>query len=301
MKNNQKRLTCLQVKAMDIVEYLKASGYEPQKIKGQDYWYLSPLRKEKKASFKVNRRLNRWYDHGIGKGGNLVDFAVEYYSCSINELLQRLECNFSFHQPNALSTDTGKISGEPVIQILKTKPIHSPALLQYIKSRNIPIILADKYCREIDYKLNDKIYYSIGFLNDAGGYEMRNAFCKNSGAPKAVTTIKNGAKKIAVFEGFFDFLSFVFLLQNYSETEWDFCILNSLSFFEKSRSFLEQYEAIHLFLDNDVAGQNCSRSVTDLNKKYIDESSFYAGYKDLNEWIVTMGKLPKSFLKERPP
>jgi len=31
------------------------------------YWYLSPLREEKEASFKVNRKKNVWYDHGIGK------------------------------------------------------------------------------------------------------------------------------------------------------------------------------------------------------------------------------------------
>jgi hypothetical protein len=27
-------------------------GYEPHKIKGNNYWYLSPLREEKEASLK---------------------------------------------------------------------------------------------------------------------------------------------------------------------------------------------------------------------------------------------------------
>jgi hypothetical protein len=95
-ENNQTRLTCQQVKAMDMVDFLKASGYEPQKIKGLDYWYLSPLRQEKTASFKVNLKLNRWYDHGIGKGANLVDFAVRYDDCSVKELLMK---SFASNQP----------------------------------------------------------------------------------------------------------------------------------------------------------------------------------------------------------
>ena len=32
------------------------------------YWYLSPLRKEVTPSFKVNDRLNEWYDFGEATG-----------------------------------------------------------------------------------------------------------------------------------------------------------------------------------------------------------------------------------------
>jgi len=64
----------LEAKQIDLVDYLAALGHRPQKIRNKDYWYHSPLRDEKTASFKVNRSLNVWYDHGIGKGGNLIDF-----------------------------------------------------------------------------------------------------------------------------------------------------------------------------------------------------------------------------------
>ena len=60
-------------------------------MKGNDYWYLSPLRNEKSPSFKVNRTKNLWYDHGIGKGGTLVDFGILYYRCSVKEFLAKLE------------------------------------------------------------------------------------------------------------------------------------------------------------------------------------------------------------------
>src|SRR3954463_16486244 len=80
-----------EARQMDIVEYLEKLGYQPEKIRNNDYWYLSPLRNEKTASFKVNRKLNAWYDHGIGKGGNIIDFGILYHRCTVSELLQRLQ------------------------------------------------------------------------------------------------------------------------------------------------------------------------------------------------------------------
>jgi hypothetical protein len=43
-------------------------GFEPKTIRRNDYWYLSPLRNEKTPSFRITRKLNVWYDHGMGKG-----------------------------------------------------------------------------------------------------------------------------------------------------------------------------------------------------------------------------------------
>lgn len=64
-----------------------------------DYWYLSPLRDEKDTSFKVNTKLNVWYDHGLGLGGSLLDLAELYHNCSQSEFVKKINENFSFHQP----------------------------------------------------------------------------------------------------------------------------------------------------------------------------------------------------------
>ncbi|MEO6730737.1 MAG: toprim domain-containing protein [Ferruginibacter sp.] len=288
MKSSKQWLDCAQLRDMDLVSYLADAGHEPTKIRNQDYWYLSPLRQEKTASFKVNRRLNRWYDHGVGKGGNLIDFAILYHSCTITELLQSLQGYYPLHAPS-FQQNKPIIHDNPV-EVLGEYTISSFALISYLEERRIPYLIAARYCREIRYKLNGKIYYSMGFKNDGSGYELRNQFYKNSSCPKGMTTIRNGAAKVAVFEGFFDFLSFVSLTERQPAFTWDFCILNSLSFFERARPFLEEYESIHLFLDNDTAGQNCSSYAMALDTKYQDESSLYKNYKDLNEWVVNMGK-----------
>ena len=87
------KLNCEQAKRLDLVEYLAFLGHQPQKIRNEDYWYLSPLRMEKPPSFRVNRQLNVWYDHGIGKGGNLIDFGVLYFNCSVKYFLDTLQSN----------------------------------------------------------------------------------------------------------------------------------------------------------------------------------------------------------------
>lgn len=292
MKNYQIENGYKKIIDQNLVEYLASLGFHPTKIKQHDYWYLSPLRNEKTPSFKVNNKHNIWYDFGLGKGGNLVDFVTRFKSCTVGDFFKSFEnisSTFNNH-PNQDNSSNFKEAG--AIQITSIKPLHTLALLTYLKSRNIPITVADKYCVEIGYKVDSKNFYSIGFKNDLGGYELRNPYFKNCISPKFITTIKNGAEKLAVFEGFFDFLSFIYLLPDPLNIAFDFCILNSLSFFEKTIDFLSSYETIHLFLDNDDAGHKCSSELLQTDNKFIDESDLYKDYKDINEWVKYMGKTP---------
>ena len=79
-------MTIQQAKEIDMVDYLSTIGHQPIKIKEPNYWYKSPLRDEKSPSFKVNRSLNRWFDFGDGKYGNLIDFGILYHKCSVSDL-----------------------------------------------------------------------------------------------------------------------------------------------------------------------------------------------------------------------
>ena len=56
---------------------------------------------------------------------------------------------------------------------------------------------------------------------------------------------------------------------------------------------MERHDAIHLYLDRDTAGQNCTRYALSLNQKYQDRGSLYAPYKDVNEWMMHIGKALK--------
>ncbi|MEJ7676298.1 MAG: hypothetical protein WKG06_00130 [Segetibacter sp.] len=62
---------------------------------------------------------------------------------------------------------------------------------------------------------------------------------------------------------------------------------------------MENYDVIRLYLDRDSTGQNCSRYALSLSNKYHDESSLYQPYKDVNEWLIKIGKLQKKNLKQK--
>jgi len=298
MEFNKHGLSLSETKEMDMVDYLSGLGYEPLKIRNNDYWYLSPLREEKIPSFKINRHLNRWYDHGLGKGGNLIDFGIEYHHCSVGKLLDKLNGNFSFQKPIVHHSEISN-EPDPKIKVLRNFALNSHALLRYLEQRCIPVVIAEKYCREIQYGLNGKTYYGIGFKNDSGGFEIRNPYFKGSSSPKDITTFKNGSDEAVVFEGFTDFLSFKALHKNLPENSQDFVVLNSVSFFERARPFMEQHQAIRLYLDRDTTGQNCSQRALSMSNKYIDESKLYKNHKDLNDWMVSFDKSQKKQLGQK--
>lgn len=298
MNFSSNRIRAKEAKAIDMVYYLSTLGFEPCKIRNNDYWYLSPLRKEQEASFKINRRLNCWYDHGIGKGGTIIDFGVLYFNCSIGDFLQKLSGNFSLQQPTIQQPECTN-EPEHKIKILKETTLTSPVLLRYLEHRRIPVEIAQHYCVEIRYTLNKKNYYGIGFKNDLGGFEIRNSYFKTSSSPKGITTYSNDKNEVIVFEGFMDFLSFQAMNKNLPENSQDFVILNSLSFFERARPFIENHESIRLYFDRDESGLSYTSRALSLSTKYKDESSLYQNYKDLNDWAINFGKAMKKYSEEK--
>lgn len=271
----------------DMVNFLYELGFQPAKIRGNDYWYSSPLRNERTASFKVNRSLNKWFDHGIGKGGNLIDFGILFYNCSVGELLQKTGSDFALHKPNYDQSVQTHKEQENKIQIVDVKPLISTPLFQYLSQRKIPSKIAGVFCKEVVYEMGGKQYYAIGFENNSGGYELRNAFVKLSSSPKDFSLIDKGSKDICVFEGFFDMLSYKALHNNQKSQQQSFLVLNSLSFFEKARSVLETHEQVKLYLDRDQAGIEKARYALSISDKYQDHSSLYQNDKDFNNWLVS--------------
>ena len=295
-----------EVKEIDIVEYLEKLGYQPQKIRNNDYWYLSPVREEKEPSFKVNRQLNVWYDHGLGKGGSLIGFGILYYNCSFKNVLEKLSTSLFFHpqtgtvqQPQA-NLQKAAEALEPKIKVIAAKRLTNPALCRYLTARKIPFEIAKQYCREVDFELYRKRYLAIGFENKSGEFELRNEHFKGNTSPKDVTQISTlEAKEIAVFEGFFSFLSYQALQQKNTFPLTNFLVLNSLSFFEKSRELMEKNEKVYLYLDRDEAGKKNTLSALKWDLKYTDKSDLYKNHKDLNDYLVRQNQQHRQKFKLR--
>ena len=176
---NTENFSIEDVKRIDMVEYLEKLGYKPEKIKNNDYWYLSPLREEKTASFKVNRRINRWFDFGIGEGGSIIDFGIKYFNTTVSKFLKSFKNNHfghlklavSFHRKNLTSSE--RKDDKSKILIVDVRPLSSPELLAYLSRRFINLEVAKKQCCEVDFQLYNKQHTAIGFKNDSGGFELR--------------------------------------------------------------------------------------------------------------------------------
>lgn len=300
-------MNCEEANQIDLVDYLNKLGIQPQKIRGNNYWYLSPFRDEKGPSFKVERNKNVWYDFGIGKGGRLIDFAMQFYRCNVVESLQKI---FPFHQQqnnqNSYVRPTVHLHENSLVNhmdaretsikiIAANRPISDPFLCRYLKQRRIEKNIADIYCDEVHFTnaSKEKIYRAIGFKNNAGGYELRNEYFKGSSSPKYISYLDNNAASISVFEGFFDFMSYQSMHQNQEHSLTNFLVLNSLSFFERSLLLMEKHQNVHLYLDHDDAGRKCTSLALRRSLRFSDESKLYNGYKDLNEWMMNFGKLLK--------
>ena len=284
-----------QIKKIKLQEFLATIDCKPVKQYGVNLMYLSPLRTEKHASFKVNTELNLWYDFGIGRGGNIIDLAeLLYNSSDVSYLIRQIERN----APSGVSVSLPKAkpnTPQNSFENIQVLSITHPVLIKYLGERCIDIEIARTVCKELHFDTRGKHYFGIGFPNIAGGYEIRNPFFKGGITPKDISLFHNEESKQScfVFEGFIDFLSFMMLRRKENDglKRQDYLVLNSVSNIQKALEPLSHYENVQCFLDNDEAGRNAYlRLSKEFGNLVTDASTLYSGFKDLNEYLCVESK-----------
>ena len=266
--------------------------------------YLSPLRTGKHASFKVNTKINQWYDFGIGRGGNIIALAeLLYNSSDVSYLIRKIERN----APSCVSISQPTVKPnmpQNSFENLQILPINHPALIKYLGERYIDIEIAKTVCKELHFDTKGKHYFGIGFPNIAGGYEIRNPFFIGCIAPKDISHFyAEEPKKICfLFEGLMDFLSFMTLRRKENDRlkRQDYLVLNSVSNIQKTLEPLSHYENIQCFLDNDEAGRKAYQTLLmGLEVSVTDSSGLYADCKDLNEFLCRQNSLLQKPVREQ--
>lgn len=282
----KEKITLEKARNISIELVLQKMNYTPSKIIGIDIWYSSPLHDEKTPSFKVNTKINRWYDHGLQKGGNVIDFVSIKFNYSISEVLKYLEdysdtSIFSFQKQKNIAYNF--IQAESKVSIIKVIEIQHFALKQYLENRKIYHYENEPNLKEVHYEVNGKKYFGIGFKNRSNGFEIRSKYAKVCIVKKDISLVVKGYKnKLRIFEGFMDFLSFI----NTYKSDSDFLILNSIALINRCDEILSNYEEIELYFDNDAAGNLYTKSTQEKFKNVKNCSAFYKDFKDLNEWLV---------------
>ena len=128
--------------------------------------------------------MGKWYDHGLGTGGNIIDLALLLYPESdLQSVLSRFN-QFGQFKRSSLPVTTLSIETE-----FKPKSYQITAIIElgnnanlnaYLSSRGINT-QSNKLLKEVYYCLKTnkgtiKDYYAIGWQNEAGGWEIRNKF-----------------------------------------------------------------------------------------------------------------------------
>lgn len=275
-------------KQIPIELVLQKMNYTPSKTNGFDVWFISPFRDEKTPSFKVNTKINRWYDHGLQIGGNIIDFIAIKFNYTIPEVLKFLE-NYSdesiFSFQKQKNCESKFIESSTEIKIIKVIEIQHFALKQYLENRKIYHYENESNLKEVHYEINGKKYFALGFKNRSYCYQLRSKYTKINIGKKDITLIKlvKGYKnKLRIFEGFFDYLSFI----NKFKSDSDFLILNSVALTIRCDEILSNYDEIELYFDNDSAGDLYTKSTLEKFRNAKDCRAFYKDFKDLNEWLV---------------
>lgn len=260
---------------------LESFNIFPVKENGRTAFYFAIDRCETVPSLSVDYVKNKAFDFGTGRSFDVISIVQLIKKCSVSDALRYLQSFTGIDEYILISNEPEKGKN---YKILNVGEIRHPALIQYLNSRKI--LPKNEFIKEIHYEINSKRYFGVGFFNDSGGLEIRNKYSKICLGNKDITLITNDQKHyqdVVVFEGFFDFLTYMTINTLLQETS-DFLILNSTAMLFKVENKLKDYNRISLFLDNDANGKRVKDMMRSKYSNIEDCSLLYLNYKDLNEW-----------------
>lgn len=272
-----------------IAKVADALGLRPGNIRDM---FFSPMRDESEASLHIDRSKNLWHDHGSGMGGTVAQLVMLARHCGKREAYNFLRSLDPSVAPEHMPQE------KKPREVKSVRGINCYMLQKYIADRKIPLNLAQVYCKQLTIHSTEKgmNYTWLGFPNNNGGWAMAHPRGWKSCTCSDITTINTDGKitsvpssnKVAVFEGFWDFLSWQ-VMQCSTKPSCDIVVLNSVNNIEKAKEYIGAHDRVGAFLDLDEAGRKCHGRVCEMMSakggEILDMSELYKGHKDLNEFL----------------
>jgi hypothetical protein len=271
------------IEILDLVEKLKIKT----KKTGSRIFIKSFNRDEKNFSVLLNKDSNLFYDFGDKTHGDVIQLYQNFKKVSFFEALKDLTKIYNISNNfnnNLIKKD--KMKNKKSI-LLRSKILQDDNLINYLKKRCINIEVARIFCDELHFKKDTNIYKVIGFKNDSSGYECRSIGKKFSYSNKDITTLfkDDYFKKLNIFEGFIDFLSFLTHFQ-IEQTKGTTLVLNSLSMFDKLASEALYYNMLNNFLDNDLPAIKYNNYLNNIHPKVVNyNKKIFKNNKDFNDFL----------------
>lgn len=185
----------------------------------------SPFRDERTPSFHILAGGYGWVDFGDGTKGGVIDLVMRLEHCDRTFAVRRLA---EMRNGGRLFVPSGQQASRlaclraPALKVVSFSYVSDCTLLRYASGRGISEDVLRMYCREVAVRTgrSGSVRSYIGFPNNGDGHVLRSAVsgpggkrCTNSAptylAPDGIITAEPADCAVAVFEGFFDFLSFI--------------------------------------------------------------------------------------------
>lgn len=286
------------IDAKDIREQVSLAGllgrlgYQPQRSSGQEQLYISMLRdSDTDPSFAVNDQLGVWFDHGEGRGGNIIDFAIAYWpNLSFKEVLAKIvdvsslplvqrqtADDFSSKRRHALRV--------PHYHVQDVKELgNNPAITEYLKQRGV-WEMAQGRLKEVYYYVEDekkrrKNFFAAGWQNEVGAWEVRNKYFKGCLGHKGLTIVPGNTEKLSLFEGYINYLSW---LTEHPKATDTILVLNSLALLNAGIKTARDFSLVDTYFDRDRSGEKASKTFNAAIPQSVDRSDVYKGYNDYND------------------
>lgn len=284
---------------VSLLGLLRNLGFTPQKVSGGEHFFLSMLREEYTASLCVNDELGVWFDHG-GPGvsgirsGSVIDFGLAYwYPSGFPEVLHKIVEYGQVEIDGSVDMNSQRVPASrpekvPRYAIERMEELGTnTAISAYLDSRGIGAVakghLYEVYYSVLDDKNRLRNYFASGWPNENGGWEVRNKYFKGCLGHKGVSFLEGSAKRLCVFEGYFDFLSW---RVEHGKDPASVLVLNSLSLLQTAKARAAKFDVVELYFDHDRAGRAATGEFVADVELSRDCSWVYAGFKDYNEKLV---------------
>jgi hypothetical protein len=280
---------------VSLVDLLSRLGFQPLRTTGRESLYISMIRdSDINPSFSVNDTLGVWYDHGLDKGGNIIDFGLVYWQLPFCEVLEKiLQITSAEIKPPSPGRKRSAVK-IPHYQIQEFKALgNNQAITEYLRSRKIWEAAQNKL-KEIYYYVEDqkglrKFFFAAGWQNELGAWEVRNLYFKGCLGHKAISFVPGDADRLAVFEGYLNYLSW--LTENPQATH-SVLVLNSLSLLNIGIIKAKDFAEVSLYFDRDSAGEIACLHFKKAVPQAVDCSAIYRHHNDYNEKLVSGTKYP---------
>lgn len=222
----------------------------------------------------------------LSDNGDIISLAALLWKVDFSTSVKGL-LSLSEKQPLSFSFSGQTHSSGNGIEIYSVSRLNHPALITYVESRGISSKLAKAYLNEVVYHVKGKRFFAVGFKNDNGGYELRNGLGFKGGKTiNGISTFERNTQSVAIFEGFFDFLS---AMEHYKREQplYTTIVLNTCNNIRLALPLLTNRYEINCFLDNDETGRKTLERLKNEGFRVKDWSGLlYPNCNDFNDYLL---------------